>query len=142
MIYIPSGNHCWSNPSFLTFFFKATFTSAFHTLCTSITFYVLYRIIYFCSFSCLALCTSLTLRLPLLAPAYSVPRTETVIPVTFTRAVLALYLVQNHYILYLHLAPLCTYSPSLYSVTLCVLYRISFTPTYSQTLLRSFPVFK
>jgi hypothetical protein len=38
---------------FLTFFFNATFTSAFHTLCTSITFYFLYRIIYFCSFSCL-----------------------------------------------------------------------------------------
>jgi len=44
------------------------------------------------------LCTLLTLYPPLLAPVYSVSRTDTVIPVTSTRYLLTLYLTQNHYI--------------------------------------------
>jgi len=139
VIYIPSGNHCRSSPSLLTFFFNATFTSAFYTLCTSITFCVLYGIIYFCSFGCLPRALSVTLA-------------------TSACPYILCALHRNSNSCTFH--SLCTHaishaesysgpsSPSLLQsltvslLTSCVLYRISFTPTHSHTWLHSFLIFK
>jgi hypothetical protein len=100
MIYIASGNHCRISQS-LTFFFNTILTSTFHTLCTSITFYILCRIIYFCSFG----------HLPrLLSPLYSASRIQS-ISVSFTPSPLHSLAPCSHCISYRRIIKFCTIIP-------------------------------